>query len=314
MAGTEPDLADPDPSGPSPEVHAHALETAQLDGLLALSRSANWNQTEDDWRHMLASGRGWGLSLADGSLLASTIALPYGPAANGSGGGFAWVSMVLVQPAHRRRGFASQLLREALTWLGARGLVPVLDATPAGHPVYRQEGFVDTWSFARYQRAGPTVAAPGGPASAGAIEPLCGVHWPAVLALDAPAFGAGRETLLRGLAGRRPGAARVAVRDGTVVGWILARPGRVATQLGPLVALQPQDAVALLDAALAAEPGPVFADMPDAQVELLDALRQRGFVRQRPFTRLVYPAGAGSPPPAPGDAALVRLVAGPELG
>ena len=29
-----------------------------LDGLLALSRSANWNQDADDWRHMLSAGRG----------------------------------------------------------------------------------------------------------------------------------------------------------------------------------------------------------------------------------------------------------------
>ena len=34
-------------------------------------------------------------------------------------------------------------------------------ATPAGHAVYVQEGFVDTWSFARHRReAGPLPAAP----------------------------------------------------------------------------------------------------------------------------------------------------------
>jgi GNAT superfamily N-acetyltransferase len=314
MAGTDPDDSGPDDSGPAPEVHAHPLDATQLDGLLALSRSAHWNQTADDWRHMLATGRGWGLSLADGSLVASTIVLPYGPSAEGAGGGFAWVSMVLVLPAHRRRGFASRLLRDALAWLDARGLVPVLDATPAGHPVYRQEGFLDTWAFARYERVAPADREQAAPPSGLTIEPLHEAHWPAVRALDAPAFGADRDALLQALARRRPTAARVAVRDGTVVGWLLARPGRVATQLGPLVALHTDDAVALLDAALATEPGPVFVDVPDAQLELLEALRQRGFVMQRPFTRLVHPGRAASPPPAPGDARTVRLVAGPELG
>ena len=314
MAGTEPEPADPDDSGPAPEVRAHPLDPAQLDGLLALSRSANWNQTADDWRHMLATGRGWGLSLADGSLVASTIALPYGPAADGGGGGFAWVSMVLVLPEYRRRGFASRLLRGALDWLGARGLVPVLDATPAGHPVYRQEGFVDTWAFARYERVAPFGAPPDGKTLGVALEPLHDTHWPAVLALDAPAFGASRAALLHALALRRPTAARVAVRDGALTGWILARAGRTATQLGPLIATRAQDAIALLDAALATEAGPVFVDVPDAQTELLDALHRRGFVLQRTFTRLVHPGGAASPPCAPGDARTVRLVGGPELG
>ena len=143
MGSTE-DVAGPEPI-------AHPLGTAYLDGLLALSRSANWNQDADDWRHMLSAGRGWGLSAPDGTLLASTVALPY--RARGGSDPFAWVSMVLVLPGQRRRGFASRLLREALAWLDAEGLTPVLDATPDGHPVYRREGFVDTWAFARHARA-----------------------------------------------------------------------------------------------------------------------------------------------------------------
>ncbi|MFN7642800.1 MAG: GNAT family N-acetyltransferase [Burkholderiales bacterium] len=62
--------------------------------------------------------------------------------------------MVRVLPQCRGRGHASRLLREALGWLSARGLLPVLDATPAGHPVYRREGFVDAWRLARHARAG----------------------------------------------------------------------------------------------------------------------------------------------------------------
>ncbi len=72
--------------------------------------------------------------------------------------------------------------------------------------------------------------------------------------------------------------------------------------------------VALLDAALAGAPGPVFVDVPDAQAAMRDALAVRGFVFQRPFVRLVHPGRHGSAPVAPGDASIVRLVAGPELG
>ena len=44
------------------------------------------------------------------------------------------------------------LLRHALAHLAAQGRGAVLDATPAGHAVYVQEGFADTWGFARYRR------------------------------------------------------------------------------------------------------------------------------------------------------------------
>jgi len=138
-----------------------ALDEARLEACLALSRAAGWNQNAADWRLMLAIGRGWGLSRADGTLVASTLVLPYG--------GFAWISMVLVLPAQRRKGYASRLLRRALDALRAAGLTPVLDATPAGRAVYLQEGFHDTWGFKRYQLQSPTVQ---GADRASGIRPL----------------------------------------------------------------------------------------------------------------------------------------------
>jgi hypothetical protein len=88
---------------------------------------------------MLEIGRGYGLSLEDGTLAASTVTLPYGAA-------FAWVSMVLVAPEH-----AAAAMRHACcgghSRIFRRARAAVLDATPAGHEVYAEEGFRDTWGF-----------------------------------------------------------------------------------------------------------------------------------------------------------------------
>jgi ribosomal protein S18 acetylase RimI-like enzyme len=278
----------------------HALAPAHLPGCVALSRAANWNQNEADWRLMLEVGRGWGISLDDGTLAASTLVLPYGR--------FAWVSMVLVLPEQRRQGYASRLLRAALADLARRGQTPILDATPAGREVYVQEGFRDTWGFRRFQ-LDERIAAPGRSAL---VRPLREADWPALLALDAQAFGASRERVLRALARRLPDAALVAEENGALAGFLLGREGREARQLGPLVARTSGAARALLAAGLARVPPPVYLDLVDREPGIAAWLESLGLRFQRPFTRMVH--GAGDAPSAPGDAALVVCPAGPELG
>ncbi len=278
----------------------HELREEHLAGCFALSKSANWNQNEADWRLMLGIGHGWGISLADGTLAASTIVLPYGS--------FAWVSMVLVLPEHRRKGYATQLLQVALADLGNRRLTPVLDATPAGREVYVQEGFGDTWGFRRLQLRQSIVAL----VRSTSVRRLSASDWPELLALDARAFGASRERLLRALAARLPQAALVAEENGTLAGFLLGRDGREARQIGPLVARSTSAARALLAEALAQVAPPLYLDVVDREPGITAWLESLGFAFQRPFTRMVH--GTRGAAVAPGEAGLVFCPAGPELG
>jgi len=263
---------------------------------------------------MLANGEARGISRDDGTLLASSLVLPYGEA---TGSGFAWISMVLVLPEHRRRGLASRLLSRALAELKQRGLTPILDATPAGRTVYAREGFHDTWSFKRYrreprqsrvrhsQRPHPALS----PGHANAIRPIAPADWPSIIELDRPAFGADRELLLRALAERLPQVALVADAGDRIDGYVLGRDGLEASQLGPLLARDVGIARRLLDAALGHLPGPIYIDVADRQQTLRSWLDAAGFDFQRPFTRMVHGGRV-----APGDATNIVAVAGPELG
>jgi GNAT superfamily N-acetyltransferase len=294
------------------------LDATMIDGLMALSIAAHWNQTEDDWRTMLTLGHGWGVRVLDrrgvSRLAASTVVLPYEDR-------FAWISMVLVLPAWRAQGLAGGLLEVALADLQARGLTPVLDATPAGHPVYRKQGFVETWTFARWRRPGGLAdRTPMGDGARGAdgaqVRALREADWPAIAMLDAPAFGAGRLPLLQRLAGRLPSAAWALESGASLRGYLLGREGRTALQLGPLIADDADAAKGLLAAGLDAlrrrsvgEPPTVIVDLRDGQPELQAWLEARGFAFERPFTRMVHGVDR-----APGDPTRVVLVAGPELG
>jgi GNAT superfamily N-acetyltransferase len=283
-------------------VHEHDLGEQHIAGAKALSHAANWNQNEADWRMMLRLGRGFGLSAADGSLVASIVVLPYGDA-------FAWMSMVLVSPQHRRLGYASRMLRRALAYLQSRGLAAVLDATPAGHEVYVQEGLRDTWSFQRYSLAAAQPMSGREDVSGLKLRHLVDGDWPQILALDLPAFGASREPLLRALAARLPQAALVAERGEKIIGFLFGRDGREARQLGPLVAEDQPAAQALLAHALERVPGPLYLDIVDRHAILREWALMQGFAVQRPFMRMVHGAGY-----APGNNETVMLVAGPELG
>ena len=283
-------------------VHEHELGERHIAGAMLLSRAANWNQCEADWRMMLRLGQGWGLSATDGTLVASIIVLPYGDA-------FAWMSMVLVSPEHRRQGYASRMLRRALAHLQSRGFAAVLDATPAGHEVYLQEGLRDTWGFQRHALAEARPASDAQDVPGLKLRSLAERDWAQVLALDLPAFGASREDLLRSLCARLPEAALVAERGGRICAYLLGREGREAHQLGPLVAEDQAVAQALLSCALARVAAPLYLDIVDRQAELRDWALKQGFKVQRPFTRMVYGTER-----APGDNRTVMLAAGPELG
>ncbi len=276
----------------------HALGIEHLRGCLALSVSAGWNQNEADWRLMLSFGHGWGLAIPGGTLAASTMVLPYGD--------FAWISMVLVHPAHRRKGCATRLLRIALADLEKRGQTPILDATPAGRGVYAQEGFRDTWGFARFAFGGRSIQ-PG--RERHCVREFEEKDWPQVLELDRRAFGGRRSAVLKDLARRLPQAALVAERAGKIAGFVFGRDGREACQLGPLIAEDGAIARFLLEEALRRVTPPVYVDIVDRDAALGAWLGSLGFAFQRPFTRMVRGARR-----APGDESLVCCPAGPELG
>lgn len=271
-----------------------SLDVSRVDDAVALSTEAGWNQTADDWTMMLEQGKGFGYESDGGGLVASSIILPCGDA-------FGWISMVLVTGAFRKKRVATKLLEICIRRLEKMGLAPVLDATPAGARVYKPLGFKAHFGLSRWQGDVGPASSPTDVTRA--VEPN---DLAAILALDGEAFGGGRGLVIRSLMQRAPAVARVAA-DGS--GFVLARDGRGAMQIGPLAAADETVAGALLNDALAAAEGPVFIDVPDDKAGINAMLEDRGFTVQRPFTRMAK----GRTQPF-GDPTRLFAVAGPELG
>ena len=281
---------------------------------LALSDAAGWNQTADDWAFFIAAGECHGMRDEAGRLVATAAALPY-DARTG------WVSMVLVDAAHRHRGIATRLVDVCVASLESEARTPVLDATPAGAAVYARSGFVSGFAFERWERFGAADEREGSDAASGRSRAVPAAEGaaanvganalgadaaPLVSALDRAASDIDRSAFWRAVLARRstrawstPGGDGIAVR----------RAGRRATQLGPIVAARSSDALDLLAAALADLPGAVFIDVPVHCSEIAHELARRGFARQRSFVRM-----ARGDQRAAAARERVFALAGPEFG
>jgi len=218
--------------------------------------------------------------------------------------------MVLVAGAYRRQGLARRLMACCIADLTAAGVVPVLDATPAGRTVYLALGFEDAWGYHRLTGSGTdrTTTLPPPPPGID-IQPIDDATFGELCRYDAAIFGADRSDVLGRLRGRVPGADLVAVRQGRVCGLMLGRDGRTSKQLGPLVAEDAPIALALLARGLAAIEGPVYVDLADTKTSVRAWLTERGFAAQRPLTRMLLRRATSFE-----DAARTFAVAGPELG
>jgi GNAT superfamily N-acetyltransferase len=273
------------------------LTPADLDAACALVAEAGWNQNAADWRIFLELGSAFAVKTASGSLAATAATLPY-PS------GFGWVSMVLVTRASRRRGIATRLLQRCIESLRDAGMVPVLDATPAGREVYKPLGFLDGWPIQRWRRM-RNDALP----EAVLVRELQARDWPALLALDAAAFGCDRAPLLARLRSRSRGFACVAEEGGRLQGFLLGREGRIATQLGPIVAQDEASAAALASYAARRLAAPVIVDALQRHGAFARWLAGHGFEAERPYMRMALERGELF-----GDPARTVAIAGPELG
>lgn len=269
-----------------------------LDDAKALVEEAGWNQTEADWRIFLELGTAFALR-DQGRVIATAATLPYG-------GRFGWISMVLIAGEYRRQGLATRLMERCISSLTDAGVVPILDATPAGRTVYLGLGFEDSWPFQRMLLREPTKAeAKANPA----VERVTDGDWAELCAYDAKFFGADRSAMLARLRGRLPEAELLIRRNGKIAGFLLGRAGRRASQIGPLVADDEDAALTLLEHAAHAVTAPVYIDVMDDKTRLLERLTALGFARERPYTRMLYRRRESFQ-----DLPHTFAVAGPELG
>ncbi len=226
---------------------------------MELVRTAGWNQTEADWSYMLSHGQGCGIEDDMAGSSPAPSCCPTRPMSAGSA--WCWWRPSTVAAVSPR---ASSIPRSAV--IDEAGRVPMLDATPDGRAVYGAMGFRDLAGIGRWRGTGAGRRS----TSLTMTDALAETGF----AADAQAFGSDRSALLADLA---PAAGRGRPRRAERQGWLWSRAGRTATQIGPIIATDSSDALALCAAALDCIGGPILIDIPDRETELIEFVTDRGF-------------------------------------
>jgi len=204
------------------------------------------------------------LALVDGAPVGMVGAIDYGP--------FAYIGAMTVLHAWHRRGIGYALMERLLEWLGARGCAMArLDASVAGQHLYPKLGFVTDEQT--------HVFKPQQPLSSMRVPKCVSVARAQDLAtiteFDAPIFGARRANVFQCYFDWLNDRVFVA-RDGAgqLSGYLFAQ----TRSIGPWVAQRPQDAEALLAAALAlAYEAPPVVRVPSLNLTAMELLQRNGF-------------------------------------
>jgi GNAT superfamily N-acetyltransferase len=211
-----------------------------LESALQLSQAAGWAYRLEDWRIAQVLGQGV-LAEENGQVIGSALCWSYGDA-------FATCGSIIVAPAMQGRGLGRALLTGLLELTGDRAVM--LNSTAEGARLYQSFGFEAVGSV--HQHLAQTsanhpqaTAAPVRIARADDLE--------ALLQMDLRASGADRRRMIGELT--QTGAVAVVERAGRPQAYAICRPFGLGQVIGPVVAAEAADAMALISYFLQTNPG-----------------------------------------------------------
>ena len=185
------------------------------------------------------------------------------------GDDFGFLGFYIAHPSARGQGYGIQVWRAGMERLAGRNVG--LDGVVAQQENYRESGFTLAWRNIRYEGSWTDFNThdPGITLLDASTIPFDGIA-----DLDRRFFPAARDAFLSRWISLPCPRARVALKDGKIVGLAVARPCRRGTKIGPLYADDTACALALL--AALNEPAlqtPVIIDVPEinkAAVQLVE--------------------------------------------
>ena len=253
-------------------------------------QQAGWNQLRADWLRVLRYEPNGCFAAFSGERLIGTVTT------TSYGKDLAWIGMMLVHPELRRRGIATALMRQSISYLSDHDVECIkLDATPEGQFVYEQLGFVAEWKFHRWERSADQPSQTIRPNQAGS-------QMGQIEQVDRVAFGADRSVFLKLL---QEGSFTISNDEG----FGMIRSGRRASYLGPVTTETTESAERIIRGLVDPMTGRIFWDIPGPNITAQQLAKQLGFHPIRELTRMALGQMLTMP-----DVAMQYAIAAPETG
>jgi GNAT superfamily N-acetyltransferase len=209
---------------------------AHLEGALKLSKEMSWPYRVEDWDFALRLGHGFVLQCA-GVVIGIAAWWPYGETHASAG-------MIIVAKAAQGRGYGARLMDALLASAHPRTIV--LNSTAEGLTLYQRRGFVPIGVI--HQHQGIPRECYEAPRSC-LVRAMAPSDFEAITRLDREATGWEMRRLLNQLV--QSGDGYVLQGDGMPRGYAVSRHFGRGHVIGPVVAENPTDARALIEAVLA---------------------------------------------------------------
>lgn len=254
------------------ELALEPMSHADIPRLHELSVSVSWPHRSQDWRMMLDLGQGLVARDPIGRVLGSAMWFPFGPQVVS-------VGMVITSPRLQENGAGRWLMRHALA--RTEGRARMLNATKEAFRLYLSLGFRNLATV--HQMNGHVVQLPDHP---GHARPMRPEDEAGIRALDLAAMGVPRPEILSAVLAAAE-AGTVIERDGALQGFALIRPFGRGRVIGPIVAQDSADALALCGPLIAPHRGAFLrVDTREPAGDFTRFLTQAGIVEYDTVQRM----------------------------
>jgi hypothetical protein len=241
------------------------MSRSEIDLAAEWAAAEGWNPGLSDSAAFHAADPGGFLIALDGATPVACISVARYSA------DFGFLGFYIAHPSARGRGHGMEIWRAGMARLASCNVG--LDGVVAQQANYIKSGFKLAWRNIRFEGAAPL---PDDARAGLTLMNATDVPFDRIAAFDRRFFPAARDAFLSlwiSLPGHR---ARVAIEDGEIVGFAVARPCLRGTKIGPLYSADATCALALLHALDAPDlPRPIIIDVPEANsdaVKLAESL------------------------------------------
>ncbi len=260
----------------SPDDYAFAMQ---------LTDEMSWGMTEQDFEFITTlEPEGCLVLLSDSEKIGISTAISYGK--------IGWFGNLIVEKPYRNKGAGSLLVNRSIQYLGRRkvetiGLYSYLNTVP----FYEKVGFKQHSSFSVLK--GKAVSRPADTN----VREVTAKDEQGIIDYDTLCFGGNRGKLLRPLLTSPQNISYMSVKNGRIMGYLVAKVYDDTAELGPLMCQQEssETAINLLNTVLGSLDGcEVSICVSNVKGDVVNALKRLSFREDFPVTRMFWGPPANS--------------------